>query len=293
MTGSEQWQAPSQTGDGREARQKPEDTVERRITWWQRALRWIAWLTFLGLAVYNSQSVYFSGTEWLALIAAIGISIWCMAKPLGGPKYELKEPTHLLGAFNSRTSWGLVLFGAILTLGGVAASMAIIYDVSTGRATVGDVFTDIGIFIEGWIVNLIVPTYDAELEKTHAYALFVLVIPGLLLLWFNLIPFFNRGSEFQVHPDGSVSVRRGDSWEPLLEYQYSDVAADGTTIKFTPPPDGPPAIVLPQDRVFSREYGARLPAKVSAEFFRRLLAGRGFEVESASSSSNSFTARRK
>jgi len=293
VTGREQWRAPSPTGEDRDARQKPEDTVERRLTWWQRTLRWVAWLTFLGLAVYNSRSVYFSGKEWLALIAAIGISIWCMAKPLGGPKYELKEPAHLLGAFVSRTNWGLALFGAILTLGGVAGSMAIIYDVSTGRATVGDVFKDIGIFVEGWIANLIVPTYDAELERTHAYALFVLLIPGLLMLWFNLVPFFNRGSEFQVHPDGSVSVRRGDSWEPLLEYQYSAVAADGTTIEFTPPPDGPPAIVLPQDRVFSRDYGARLPAKVSAEFFRRLLAGRGFEVESASSSSNSFTARRK
>jgi hypothetical protein len=293
VAGSGQWRAPTPTGEGREARQQPEDTVERRPTWWQRALRWIAWLTFLGLAVYNSQSVYFSGTEWLALIAAIGISIWCMAKPLGGPKYELKEPTHLLGAFESRTSWGLTLFGAIVTVGGVAASMAIVYDVSTGRATVGDVMTDIGIFVEGWIVSLIAPTYDAELEKTHAYALFVLLIPGLLLVWFILIPFFNRGSEFQVHPDGSVSVRRGDSWEPLVEYQYSAVEADGTTIDFTPPADGPPAIVLPQRRVFSHEYGARLPAKVSAEFFRRLLAGRGFDVESASSNSNSFTARRK
>jgi hypothetical protein len=56
--------------------------------------------------VYNAQSVSFSGKEWLALIAAIGISIWSMAKALGGPKYELTEPTHLLGAFNSRTSWG-------------------------------------------------------------------------------------------------------------------------------------------------------------------------------------------
>jgi hypothetical protein len=80
---SEHWHAPSPATDGREARQKPEYTVERRITWWQRALRWIA--------------------------------------------------------------------------------------------------------------SLIVPTYDAELEKTHAYALFVLLIPGLLLLFFNLIPFFNRG----------------------------------------------------------------------------------------------------
>jgi hypothetical protein len=91
MTTGDQWQAPTSTGAGREARKQPEDTVERRLTWWQRALRWVAWLTFLGLAVYNSQSVYFSGKEWLALIAAIGISIWCMAKPLGGPKYELRK----------------------------------------------------------------------------------------------------------------------------------------------------------------------------------------------------------
>jgi hypothetical protein len=119
-----------------------------------------------------------------------------------------------------------------------------------------------------------------------------LLIPGLLLLYFNFVPFFKRGSEFQVHPDGSVSVRRGDGWEPLLEYQYSTVTADGTIIDFTPPTDGPPAVTLPEHRVFSREHGVRLPAKVSAEFFRRLLAGRGFDVDSASATSNSFTAHR-
>jgi hypothetical protein len=76
------------------------------------------------------------------------------------------------------------------------------------------------------------------------------------------------------------------------KYQYSAVTADGTTIEFTPPPDGPPAITLPQDRVFSRDYGVRLPSKVSAEFFGRLLAGRGFTIEGPASG-NSFTARRK
>jgi hypothetical protein len=45
---------------------------------------------------WKSGSVYFSPLEWLALIAAIGISIWCMAKPLGGPKYELLASNHLL-----------------------------------------------------------------------------------------------------------------------------------------------------------------------------------------------------
>jgi hypothetical protein len=116
--------------------------------------------------------------------------------------------------------------------------------------------------------------------------------PGLLLLWFNLDPLFKRGSESQVHPDGPLSARRGDSWVPLRGYQYSAVTADGTTTEFTPPHDGRPAITLPQDRVFSREYGVRLPSKVSAEFFRRLLAGRGFTIEGPASG-NSFTARRK
>ncbi|HJT96058.1 MAG TPA: hypothetical protein VJ777_29615, partial [Mycobacterium sp.] len=77
-----------------------------------------------------------------------------------------------------------------------------------------------------------------------------------------------------------------------MEYQYSTVTADGTTIDFTAPPDGPPEITLPQYRVFSREYGARLESKVSAEFFRRLLAGRGFAIE-APASGSSFAARRK
>jgi hypothetical protein len=107
------------------------------MTWWQRALRWVAWLTCLGLAVYNTQSVYFSPLEWLALIAAIGISIWCMAKPVGGAKYELKEPTHLLGAFVSRTSWGLALFGGILSIGGVAGGMAAIFFPADTRRAAG------------------------------------------------------------------------------------------------------------------------------------------------------------
>lgn len=140
-------------GDGHQARQQPEDTAERRITWWQRALRWVAWLTFLGLAIWKS-----------------------------------------------------------------------------GSATVGEVFKDIGIFIEDWIVERTFRLYDAELENTHAYALFILLLPGLLLLWFNLVPLLNRGSEFQVDPDGSVSVRRGERREPLMDYQYSTVEADGTTI---------------------------------------------------------------
>jgi hypothetical protein len=87
-------------------------------------------------------------------------------------------------------------------------------------------------------------------------------------------------------------VRRGDSWEPLLEYQYSSVTADGRTIEFAPPADRPPTVVLPQSRVFCRENGARLKSELSGEFFTELLARRGFDVESGTSKSG-FTARRR
>ena len=110
-------------------------------------------MTFLGLAVWNSQNVSFSGTEFLALAAAIGISILCVARPLGGPKVELSEPAHMLGAFVSRTNWALVQIGVILSVGGVAATMAIVYDTSTGRATFGDVVRDIGVFVASWFAE--------------------------------------------------------------------------------------------------------------------------------------------
>jgi hypothetical protein len=279
--------------DGRPHSQQPPETAERRPAGWQRALRWVAWLAFLGLAIWNSQRVSFSGVEFVALAAAIGISIFCVAKPLGGPKVDLSEPAHLLGGFVSRTNWALVLIGAILTVGGVAATGAIVYDISTGRASFGDVVRDIGVFIEGWFTELFLGGfYDAELEKTHAYALFVLVLPGLLLCWYNLIPFLKRGTEFRIEPDGSVAVRAGGGWLALLEYEYSAVTADGTTITFGSPQGK--SRVLPQQRVFSREYGVRLPAKTIAQFFRRRLGASGFELDDASASAGDrFTARRR
>lgn len=214
-----------------------------------------------------------------------------MARPLGGPKVELTRPDHLLGTFASTPSYGLLLFGAVLTIGGIAGLGAAVYDLVTGRASMADVGRDIAVFIEGWIAEMVAGvTYDAELEKTHAYALFLLLIPGLLLLWANLIPLLRRGSPFRVEPDGSVMVRRGDSWGPLLEYQYSAAVADGRVIEFVPPADGPPAVVLPQARVFCRENGARLTSELSAEFFTQLLGGRGFEV--AATSGAGFAAQR-
>lgn len=279
---------PPGPGEDPWAPKPPEETGEHRPSRLQRALRWISWLIFLGLAIANSQKVMFTAVEFVALAIAIGVSIWCVARPLGPEKVELAEPAHLYGAFVSRTNWALVLIGVILTIGGIGATGAIIYDLSTGRATFGDVVKDILIFIEGWFVELFTGgAYDAELEKTHAYALFLLLIPGIPLVWINLVPFFRRGREWGVERDGSVVVRTGAQWNPLLEYEFATVEADGSAITFTPATGS--RLVLPQQRVFSRQFEARLRPEVSADFFRARLARRGFQVDGGGAH---FTGRR-
>jgi hypothetical protein len=75
-----------------------------------------------------------------------------------------------------------------------------------------------------------------------------------------------------------------------MEYQYSTVTADGDD-RLHATGRRPTCDFAAAGRVFP-EYGVRLPGR-SARFFRRLLAGRGFDVESRSSSSNNLTARRK
>ncbi len=56
---------------------------------------------------------------------------------------------------------------------------------------------DIGIFIEGWIAELIAPTYDAELEKAHGYALYLLLIPA----------YSGRGSTSSHSSSGTANSR--------------------------------------------------------------------------------------
>src|SRR6185312_4279897 len=75
---------------------------EQRVAGWQRALRWVAWLTFLGVAVVNSDRASLGALDFLTLAVAIGVSIWCMAKPLGGPKVEIENPAQARGTFVSR-----------------------------------------------------------------------------------------------------------------------------------------------------------------------------------------------
>ncbi len=169
-----------------DARRRPgrlDDTDKRRPSGLQRALRWIAWLVFLGIAIWKSDTVSFGGLELLALAVAVAITVWCLAKPMGPQKIDLTVPADVRGEFASRTNWAWLLVGTLLTVGGLGATGAIVYDLSSGRADVGDVLTDIGVFVEGWAVEIFTKGfYDAELERTRCYALAVLLIHCLLLL---------------------------------------------------------------------------------------------------------------
>jgi hypothetical protein len=244
----------------------PKPTRERRPAGWQRALRWVAWLTFLGLAAVNSREVSFGGPELLALAVAIGVSVFCLARPLGGPDLRLTQPAHVLGEFRPRTSWALLLVGALLVVGGIGASGLMAHDLGTGRATVGEVLEDIGVFIEGWTVEVLTKgSYDAELEKTRAYALCLLLLPGIPLLVHHLGPLRWR-RRFRVDRQGTVEVSADGGWVRLRPRDYGAVRADGSVVRLEPVEDGEP-LVLPQRRVFERAHGARLEPKVSAAFF--------------------------
>lgn len=260
------------------AQRLPKPTKERRPAGWQRALRWVAWLSFLGLAIANSDQASFGGVEFLALAVAIGVSIFSVARPMGPPDLQLTKAAHVIGEFRSRTNWALVLIGTLLVIGGVAASGAIVYDLGTGRATVREVFEDIGVFIEGWTVEVFTSgAIDAELEKTRAYALCFLLVVGVPLLLYNLGPLFRR-RPFRVDADGAVEVASDGGWAPLNVREYGEVSADGGAIRFTQAETGTD-LVLPQRRIFTSEHGVRLPEKVSAAFFRRLLVQEGFTVD--------------
>ncbi len=268
-----------------DARRRPgrlDDTDKRRPSGLQRALRWIAWLVFLGIAIWKSDTVSFGGLELLALAVAVAITVWCLAKPMGPQKIDLTVPADVRGEFASRTNWAWLLVGTLLTVGGLGATGAIVYDLSSGRADVGDVLTDIGVFVEGWAVEIFTKGfYDAELERTRGYALAVLLIPGLLLLWYNLIPLLNRGHRFFVDDAGEVRIKAGDGWQALQPQKFAAVVADGTTITFDGAHDEP-KVVLPQQRVYLVENSARLSGKLSAAFFTDYLRARGFSVDELS-----------
>jgi hypothetical protein len=272
--------SPAAKGKRRRNSRRREMHLPKLLAGWQCALTWAGWLTWVWLMWRNSANTSVSGLEFLGLVAAITITLLCRKYPQGVPAVFIEKPEQMQGEFESRTNWALVLIGAGILLGGIASTVRIITHLATGFATVKDVLNDIGVFIVEWIhERLSGGTYDGELEKTQAYILCILIIPGLFMALICLTPFFHRGRNFRVHEDGSFSVRKGDAWETVEPLRYVTVTADGTSILFKESENGAAAVELPMWRVFSRDRGTEVKSSVLAAWLRRELETQGYAIE--------------
>jgi hypothetical protein len=271
---------PRTTRKSRRARERAEKYAEQKLAGWQRKLIWAVWLAFLGLAALDSARDSFSGREFLAMFAAVGVTVWCVRQPRGGAKVEWEKPEQLEGEFSVRTNWALVLTGAILTLGGVAGGMRIIDDLRRGFATMGAVLEDMGVFLIKLFESLYLdPIYTEVTEGSRMYILVFLLIPGGLLLFFSLWPFWHRGVPFHLE-GGDLYVWREGAWQGVEARSYRVVRANGTNVFFDEPEGDVQRIELAQERVFSEELGTQVPDYVLAAYFREYVKKRGFRIVS-------------
>ena len=116
-------------------------------------------------------------------------------------------------------------------------------------------------------------------RESNASALFVMIVPGLLLVYLNLIPFLFRGREFRVEPAASISVRRHKrilATAGLRRFRRDRRRHDDLLHPFLARDTGHRSATW--RRVFCRENGARLHPKVSGQLIGERLGRRGFTV---------------
>ena len=112
-----------------------------------------------------------------ALAVAVAITVWCLAAD-GSPKDRPDRARRRAWRVRFAHQLGVVAGGTPSPSAAWVLPALRLRDPSSGRADVGDVLTDIGVFIEGWAVEIFTKGfYDAELERTRGYALAVLLIP--------------------------------------------------------------------------------------------------------------------
>ena len=114
-------------------------------------------------------------------------------------------------------------------------------------------------------------------SRRRAYALAILLIPGLLLLWYNLIPLRHRGKRFLVDDFGEVRTKVRDGWRSLQPQRFTTATADGTTITFDGA-RGEPKLVLPSIGSTRSSMGAT-HRQAQCRVLHRALTARGFTVE--------------
>jgi hypothetical protein len=257
---------------------------------WQRALLWFAWLGTLAWIFWNTDRESLGLSEFLCLAAAIAITIWVCRSPRGPVRVDLKDPNELTGTFVSRVNLPWLLGGALITLGGVAFLMRLITDLSSGRATWKDVVVDVERFFAEWLIERLTKGTDGDVTNTRMYVMVVLLPIGLLIAFFNLIPWLFRGRRFRIDKTGQVLLLDPYGWQPIRWSDYTKVEADGTTIDLWQ--DQTLAIQLPVARVFSEEHGTRVRAEVLKQAILRPVEAAGFVVETDSTAPDNTAPKR-
>jgi hypothetical protein len=258
---------------------RPRADGPRLLAGWQRALLWAVWLGVVAVLWAHTDDGSLSWTEAGVLAAAIAVTVLTCRYAAGGPKVVVKDPARLTGPFASRPSWPWILGSAGVTLGGLAGAVRIGHDLATGFATVGDVLSDIGVFVVEWFKERASSGLSGDVTRTRMYALVVLLPIGLLMLWYNLLPVLWRGQRFRVEADGGLRVWRSGAWAAVSPRDYATVVADGVTIEFRDGDRELPAVVLPQWRVYSEDLGTRVEAHVLGAAVRRRVEAAGLRVE--------------
>jgi hypothetical protein len=264
----------------------------RLLAGWQRVLLWAVWLGVVAVLWAHTDDGSLRWTEVGVLAAAVAVTVLISRHAAGGPKVVVKDPAQLAGPFASRPSWPWILGSAGVTLGGLAGAVRIGHDLATGFATVGDVVSDIGVFILEWFKERASSGLAGDVTHTRMYALVALLPIGLLMLWYNLLPVLWRGQRFRVEPDGSLRVRQSAAWATVNPRDYATVVADGVTIEFRDGDRGLPAVVLPQRRVYSGDLGTRVEAHVLGSAVRRRVEAAGLRVEAPTAGHTAWVARR-
>lgn len=258
------------------------ENPKRILAGWQKAVLWAAWLGVIALIIKNTDSDSLGGPEFLAIIVATAITVFTCKNPKGPANIVIRKSDEVRGVFESRTNWPMVLLAGALTLFGLAMTVKLSQDLSSGRATWKDVLDDIAHFFIEEIIQRISGGTSGDVTNTKLYIMAILLPIGLLMIWFTLSPFLHRGRRYRVEEDGGIKVQDGSGWNPLELIEYKSVEADGVDVSFFKDDQKSPTVTLPIGRVYSRDLGTRVETKVLVKFFRDQLEACGFAVEKLS-----------
>jgi hypothetical protein len=238
------------------------------------------WLAILVLLWQNTSGEGFTFIEFLAMAAGTGITVWICKHPMGKPTVYIEEASQMLGRFESRTNWALVILAAHITLLGIGVTGKIVYDLSHRLTTVGGIFEDIAMFFLESLKILLSSGTSGDVTHTKLYTLIVALPIGPIMLMVVLVPWMHRGLPFRVEPRDMLEVRCDGKWQLLNEREFPHVVANALNINFyADAADDAPTLSLPLSRVYSCELGTRVKAAVIAEYFRLRLEQLGYSVK--------------